>query len=220
MNRIIVLALTLSHLFAVSAVNAQGAPQGPLGVIDGKIDILDGKIDILDGKIDDVDAKVDDLNGKLGDVEGLLNTRPELRFVKLPNFVLVGSSAGFQIRLVCDASFSVKSFIVTARDATQDVDINFYRVRILNNPFAPDLSPPSGWSVGHTDFPIVAQESSAGHELLSNMGVTQLGLPVGASFDIFGSRWPNTGITTLTIGATVETEADTDNMCQISVVDF
>jgi hypothetical protein len=227
MNRIIVLALAFSLPLSVAAVNAQGAQGGPLAVIDGKIDVLDGKmdaldgkIDVLDGKMDDVDAKVDDLSGKLDDVEGLLNTRPELRFVKLPNFVLAGTNAVFQIRLLCDASFSVKSFIVTARDATQSVNIDFYHAMILSNPFGPDLSPPSGWNVGHTDFPIDAGASSQGHELLSNMGVTQLGLPVDASFDIFGSRTPNTGLTTLTIGATIETEADIDNTCQIVVVDF
>lgn len=224
MNRTIIIGLALPFLFAVSTVNAQGGPLGEINnkvdVLDGKIDVLDGKVDTVDGKVDTVDGKIDVLDGKLDDLESLVTSKPAIRFVKLANFVLAGGNSQFQIRLLCDSSFGVKSFLVTARDVSQNVDINFFRARLLSNPFGGDITPPTGWSVGHADFPIVAGASSAGHELLSNMGVPLLGIPDGASFDIFGSRSPNTGVTTLTIGATVETDANTENSCKIVVVDF
>ena len=167
----------------------------------------------------EMDAKLDQINAKVDTVQATLDAHPERRFVKNVGFVLDGNNSQFQMRVSCDAAFRVESFIITARDATAAVDVTYTRASILANPFGPDLTPPSGWNVGHTDYPTTVGANSNGHELLSNMGIPQLGV-VDATFDIFGTRNPNTGATTLTIGATVETSADPANTCRITVVDF
>jgi hypothetical protein len=143
----------------------------------------------------------------------------EFRFVKLANEVLDGTSPAFQIRLICDETFNVNSFLITARDPGTAVNVDFNRVMIFSNPFGDDLAPPSGWSVGHQDFAIAIGASSSGNELLSNMNVPALGIAQGATFDVIGSRSPNTQATVFTIGAAVETTRDPENECRIVVVD-
>lgn len=144
----------------------------------------------------------------------------ELRFVPISNFVLDGDNAGFQIRVICDDAFDMRSLIITARDATRSVRVRYNGARILSNPFGSALTPPSGWTVAHSDYSVSVGSNSAGDELLSSMEIPSLGIPRNASFDIFGDRSPNTNVTTLTIGAAVETTIDPDNECRVVVVDF
>ncbi len=156
----------------------------------------------------------------INDVVTELAEKPQLRFVKLENHVLDGNSAAFQIRFICSESFNVRSVYITARDPSTTVGFNYTGVSLLSNPFGPALTPPTHWQVGHTDFNTTVSASSVGYELLSNMSVPSLGVGAGGTFDISGSRSPNTQVSTMTIGAVVETTNKPENSCRIVVVDF
>ena len=168
--------------------------------------------------LEQMDAKLDQINAKVDTVQATLDSRAERRFVQNTSIVLDGSNPQFQLIMTCDEPYRVESFIITARDAGGSVDINFFRASVLSTPFGTDLTPPFGWEIGHTDYSITIGAASAGHEMLSNMGIPQLGL-VDTTFNIFGTRSPNTQATTLIVGATVETSADPANECTIGVFD-
>ncbi len=142
----------------------------------------------------------------------------ELRFVEKPNFVLDGNTPSFQVRLICKEPFEVQSYIVTPRDPSSRVRVKFYKAMQLANPFSGGLTPPYGWNIAHQDFSLFALRASNGAELLSNMNIPQLAM-AGTSFDLFGTRSPNTHQTTLTLGAVVKTKEKPGNKCGFTVID-
>ena len=144
----------------------------------------------------------------------------DLRFVELTNFVLDGDRAQFQIRLLCDEAFVVKSMYTTVRDETEPVDFRFSRAVLLNDVFDGAVAPPTSWRVAHEDLEIEIGDNSGGVELLSNMDIPALGVGDNGSFDIIGSRNPNTRASTMSIGAVVKTNNIAANECRIVVVDF
>jgi hypothetical protein len=146
----------------------------------------------------------------------------ELRFVKLVNEPLAGMNPLFQIRVICDRAFNLTGLYVTGRDTTAmaPVTIEYNDAVALNNIFGPGFGPPTSWEIAHTDTTAIASATSEGLELLSNMSIQPIGIANGGSFDILGTRAPNTRQTLLSIGAVVETDRDPDNVCRIVLVDF
>lgn len=156
----------------------------------------------------------------INDLATKLDAKPEIRFISMVNEPLDGNSDNFQIRVLCSEAFNINSMYITTRDSSTSVDISYNSVSLLNNVFGAGFAPPTSWRVAHTDFSTIAAASSGGHELLSNMNVASLGVGTGGSFDILGSRSPNTQQTMISVGAVVETVNTPENNCRIVLVDF
>lgn len=163
---------------------------------------------------------LDDILDQLTILDGKLNDKLEIRFPSVVNYPLDGTTGGYQVRVFCDRAFQVTGVYSTVRDPEGSVDFTYNSVLALNNIFDSSFTPPTSWAIEHNDFTVVAQPESAGYELLSQLEVDKpVGIADGGSFDILGTRDPNTGNTTITIGAVVETAQDPENECEIVIVD-
>ena len=149
-----------------------------------------------------------------------IDDKPQIRFISLANVVLDGTAPDFQIRVFCEKSFNLKTVYATVRDATTSVDVTFDGVRLQGPVFGTDVAPPTAWFVAHQDLTVEVGTESFGYELLSNMEIPALGVGAGGSFDILGTRSPNTGATVMTIGAVVESSGAPDNSCEVIIRDL
>ena len=101
------------------------------------------------------------------DLANKMDDKPELRFVSIVNEPLDGNNANFQIRVICQDDFNVRSVYATARDPGTSVDITYSRVNLLSNVFGDGFTPPFNWLVAHQDLSITVGANSVGYELLS-----------------------------------------------------
>jgi hypothetical protein len=171
-------------------------------------------------------AKIDTLQTSVNDIQAKLEDKPDIRFVKLVNFGLVGSDEFFQIRIFCSQAFQVNGVYVTVRDPDGTIDIQYFDVLGLSDIFGEGFTPPFSWAIRHVDFdPEGGGSSTAGYELLSQLQVEKpVGIADGGSFDIFGARTSadlgSDSNDTISVGAVVETAQDPDNVCNVVIVDF
>jgi hypothetical protein len=179
-----------------------------------------------EGSIEELEAKIDALQTTANNIEANLKGNLDIRSVKLVNFGLVGGDEFFQIRIFCSEAFQVNGVYATVRDPDGTIDVEYFDVFALGRILGDDFAPPLSWTIQHVDFdPEGGDASTAGYELLSQLEVEKpVGVAHGGSLDIFGLRissdlGPDSN-DTLSVGAVVETAQDSENACNIVIVDF